>query len=126
MIQLSIALSYLHHAFKRQSDSRHHLTMQALSFLSTYYELRQKSSAPSEGQEADYNVARCFHMLGLTHLAIPFYQRCLDCSKDLQRSKSISPAEDFAKEAAFALQGIWILDGEISMAAQVTEAWLII
>lgn len=125
MIHLSIALSYLHHAFKRQSDSRNYLTTQGFSFLYSYYDIRQKSLAPYERQEADYNMARAFHMLGLTHLAIPFYERCLDQTTVIHGRCSGSTSEEFTREAAFALQGIWAMDGEIIRARQLSETWLI-
>lgn len=125
MIHLSIALSYLHHAFKRQSDSRNHLTTQGFSFLYSYYDIRQKSLATYERQEADYNMARAFHMLGLTHLAVPFYERCLDRITDSHRSCSNHSSEDFTREAAYALQGIWAMDGEVNRARQLSETWLI-
>lgn len=122
MVNLSIALSYFHHAFKRQSDSRHHLITQGFAFLSTYYGLRQSSTAVCERQEADYNVARAFHMLGLTHLAIPHYERCLAYSGDSGRHDH---AEGFAREAAFALQSLWALGGECGRARQLSETWLV-
>ena len=78
-----------------------------------------------ERQEADYNMARAFHMLGLTHLAIPFYERCLDHIIDIHRSCSGSTSEEFTREAAFALQGIWAMDGEVIRARQLSENWLI-
>ena len=125
MIHLSIALSYLHHAFKRQSDSRNHLTTQGFSFLCSYYDIRQKSLAPYERQEADYNMGRALHMLGLTHLAVPFYERCLDHVKKTHENCSGSTSEEFTQEAAFALRGIWAMDGETIRARQLSEAWLI-
>ena len=65
-------------------------------------------------------------MLGLTHLAVPYYQRCLDHSKEIPASCSDGHAEDFAPEAAIALQGIWALAGELDKARQLSEAWLIV
>lgn len=100
--------------------------MQGFSFLSSYYDIRQQSTAPCERQEADYNMARAWHMLGLTHLAVPYYQRCLDHGKNIQASCSDGHAEDFTLEAAVALQGIWAMAGELDKARQLSEAWLIV
>ena len=126
MISLSIALSYFHHAFKRQSDSRHHLIMQGFAFLSSYYDLRQASTQACERQEADYNVARAFHLLGLTHLAIAYYERCLGYSTGSRELRPEDNVEDFSWEAAFALQGLWAMGGNLGKARKLSEAWLVI
>ncbi len=64
MINMFIGLSYIHYALKRQSANRQYYIMQGLSFLFIYYDLRQKSGVLQEKQEAEYNVARTFHLLG--------------------------------------------------------------
>ena len=66
MINLFIGLSYIHYALKRQSTNRHHLIMQGLSFLYVYYDLRREHGTVIAMQEAEYNVARSFHVLGLS------------------------------------------------------------
>ncbi len=126
MINLSLALGYLHYAIKRQSGNRHHLIIQGFAFLFTYYELRQHAEVASGKQEAEYNVARAYHMLGLTHLAIPYYRRCLALSNDVGTDGLDSTQEEFAKEAAFSLQGLWAANGELNEALEVTERWLIL
>lgn len=126
MINLSLALGYIHHALKRQSENRHYLIMQGLSFLFVYYDLRHSSVSLQEKREAEYNVARAYHMLGLTHLAIPYYQRCLELSQDLYGSDSNSFVDDFGRDAAMALQGIWVQGYNTELARAVTERWLVI
>lgn len=126
MINLSLALGYLHHALKRQSENRHYLIMQGLSFLFTYHDIRHGSPAVSERQEADYNVARAFHMLGLTHLAIPYYEQCLVLGELVPETSPTSSGENFALEAAAALQGIRATSGDSLMARAVTEKWLVV
>lgn len=126
MINLSLALAYLHYAIKRQSGNRHHLIMQGFAFLFAYYDLRQRANVGMEKQEADYNVARAYHALGLTHLAIPYYERCLALNNDIRADSIDSTQEDFAKEAAFSLQGLWAANGEPKEALEVTERWLVL
>lgn len=126
MINLSLALGYLHYAIKRQSGNRHHLMMQGFAFLFAYYDLRQRANVISEKQEAEYNVAQAYHMLGLTHLAIPYYGRCLALNNDIRADSLNSTQEDFAKEAAFSLQGLWAANGELKEALEVTERWLVL
>ncbi|KAL8701755.1 MAG: hypothetical protein Q9201_004736 [Fulgogasparrea decipioides] len=125
MINLSLALAYIQHAIKRQSDDRHQLITQGLTFLLEYYDLRRRSRSTSEQQEAEFNVARTYHMLGLTHLAIPYYQGCLALSPDPQ-STGASQGDDFSMEAAFALRNIWVGNEEIGDAMDITYKYLVI
>jgi len=146
MITLSLALAYLHYALKRQSSNRHHLLVQGFSFLFAYYDFRKVSQIPSERQEGEFNVARAYHMLGLTHLAIPYYERVLRISEEMgegergggeggdgakggdgrEQERGGAGGEDFATEAAFALQGIWAAGGEVDLAQKLTEKWLLL
>ena len=98
--------------------------IQGFAFLFTYYDLRQRADTFSGKQEAEYNVGRAYHMLGLTHLAIPFYQRCLALSDDMKTAGLCYGPDDFAKEAAFSLQGFWAANGDVLEALEVTERWL--
>ncbi|KAL8892365.1 MAG: hypothetical protein Q9215_000764 [Flavoplaca cf. flavocitrina] len=120
-INLSLALAYIQHAFKRQSENRHHLVTQGLTFLFTYYELRHETATQSEHQEAEFNVARTYHMLGLTHLAIPYYERCLALQTDRYEDTGVN----FALEAAFALRGIWAANEQMIKVLGVTSRYLV-
>lgn len=100
--------------------------MQGLSFLLEYYNSRQRSSSLSEKQEAEFNVGHAYHILGLTHLAIPYFERCLDLSTALKTADISCGGEDFGREAAIALQGLWAMGGNIERARRVTEQWLVI
>lgn len=85
VVLLSIALCYIHHSMKRQSENRHFQIMQGLSFMNEYKRTRErKGSLPVEKQEMEFNFARVWHTLGLAHLAVEGYQRVLDLSKEIQ------------------------------------------
>lgn len=126
MIKLSLALGYLHFALKRQADNRHHILMQGLALLLEYYDDRVHSSSFSEMQEAEYNVAHAYHLLGLTHLGIPYYERCLELSTPVQTESLDCRVEDFSHEAALTLQSFWAASGNIEEAREITEKWLVI
>ncbi|OJD18911.1 hypothetical protein AJ78_01097 [Emergomyces pasteurianus Ep9510] len=145
VVLLSIGLSYIHHSLKRQSDNRHYLIMQGLSFLQEYRCVREKSPIPQERQEVEFNFARVWQMLGLTHLAVQGYQRCLALSVEVEaerekhkkRKDTAAPVvdgspnkgmwvEDFSREAAFALQCLYSFSGETKLAKEVTDRWLVI
>ncbi|KAL3454555.1 hypothetical protein BJX65DRAFT_4032 [Aspergillus insuetus] len=94
-VLLSIALCYIHHSMKRQSENRHYQIMQGLSFMSEYRRIRERpGSLLVERQEMEFNFARVWHTLGLAHLAAEGYQRVLDLSKQIQaQSRGQLPAE---------------------------------
>ncbi|KAK4695196.1 hypothetical protein P7C71_g2514, partial [Lecanoromycetidae sp. Uapishka_2] len=100
--------------------------MQGFAFLLEYYDSRQHSNSSSEKQEAEFNVGHAYHLLGLTHLAIPYYERCLNLSPAVQTEKTNLRGEDFAPEAAFALQGFWAASGNMRKAREITERFLVV
>ncbi|KAJ5315021.1 hypothetical protein N7476_005328 [Penicillium atrosanguineum] len=144
-VLLSIALSYINHSFKRQSENRHFLIMQGLSFMDEYRLVREKpGSLLQERQEMEFNFARVYHGLGLTHLAVEAYNKVLKLGDDIQRNAqqetdgndvvmgeadqapSSQFVENFSHEAAFALQTLHVLAGNAKLAKEVTDRWLVI
>lgn len=169
-INLSISAQYISAAMKRQTNNRHYEIHQGLSFLYRYYDFRTRSGIPVEVQEAEYNVARMWHVLGLTYLAIPGYERALALSEKVQadikerqdqreerldvleakkrecEKENIPPSredikqstrlrnedaygiglEDYATEAAYALQAIYVLVGNQRAALEVAKRWLVL
>ncbi|EAW08236.1 tetratricopeptide repeat protein [Aspergillus clavatus NRRL 1] len=151
-VLLSIALCYIHHSLKRQSDNRHYLIMQGISFLHEYRRVREKKgSFPQERQEMEFNFARVWHLLGLAHLAVEGYQRVLALGEQIRAatqqhiagaadgkdvvmedigSEDRGPpfvfVEDFTREAAVALQNIYALSGDLASAREVTGKFLVI
>ena len=126
IIKLSTALGYIHWSLKRQAENRHHVLLQGFAFLMEYYTDRQRDHNWFEMQEAEYNVGRAYHVLGLIHLAIPYYKRCLELGQMLKRSCTLKRSENFEKEAALALQGHWGANGDMRRAREVTEGWLVL
>ena len=125
MIKLSLALAYLQHAIKRQSENRHYLINKGFTFLHAYYDIRQVSHVVSERQEGEFNVARAYHMLGLTHLAVPYYERCI-AYRRFDGNLCSNQEESFSQEASIALQHIWATNGEASKATYITCRYLLI
>ncbi|KAL9579876.1 MAG: hypothetical protein Q9212_004837 [Teloschistes hypoglaucus] len=125
VINLSLALAYIQHAIKRQSDDRHQLIAQGLTFLSDYYALRHNSRQAFEQHEAEFNVARTYHMLGLNHIAVTYYQRCLSSTLDEQGNEAghLNGSSTFA---ALALQNIWAENDQSGKAMSVTHKHLTI
>lgn len=149
---LSIALCYIHHSLKRQSENRHYLIMQGLAFMHEYRRVREREGSLQQMQEMEFNFARVWHMLGLAHLAVEGYHRVLELGEQIQYAyrKAVEAAkggdmvmqdaaagvgavatntqfvEDFSREAAVALQIIYSLSGDFESAKDVTAKWLVI
>lgn len=151
-VLLSIALCYIHHALKRQSENRHYLIMQGLSFMHEYRRVREKpGTLLQERQEMEFNFARVWHTIGLSHLAVEGYNRVLELGVQIQQdhqtvvaaptgadgdvvmgeadqasTKAQPFVEDFSREAAYALQCLHVLSGDVETAKAITEKWLVI
>lgn len=82
-----------------------------MTFLFVYYESRVQSPHIEERIEAHYNIARAYHMLGLSHLAIPYYSLVLS-----QASDHNGPlCEDLVTDAVYNLQSIYSTAGNLAM-----------
>ncbi|KAK5135014.1 hypothetical protein LTR08_005674 [Meristemomyces frigidus] len=128
-VHLSIASVYIQGAMRKRTDNRHHGVQQGLSFLQSYYELRTASGKAGHLQEAEYNRAKTWHVLGLAHLAIPAFEKVLALSESVRAeaiAQSEPEVEDFALEAAFALQQLYALVGNDEAARAITEEWLVL
>lgn len=123
MINLNVGLAYMHHALKRQAENRQHLILQALTFLFNYYNPRKTSAHVEERQEAHYNMARSYHMLGLTNLAIPYYDLVF---KEVESNGKASSREDLVTDAAYNLQTIYAMSGNPELASAITQKWLVV
>jgi general transcription factor 3C polypeptide 3 (transcription factor C subunit 4) len=123
MINLSIGLAYIHLALKRQTDNRQHNVLQGITFLSRYYESRKNSFRIEERHEAHFNMARAYHMLGLTHLAIPYYYKVFHKPSGEYSSPE---REDLVLDTAYNLQTLYAIEGNPELAEDITRTWLVI
>jgi len=123
MINLNIGLAYIHHALKRQTENRQYSIIQGVSFMLSYYESRSRCAHIEERQEAYYNMARAYHLLGLVHLAIPFYRKVFDEVLNLPEHQTY---EWLVLDTAYNLQAIYAMSGNAELADEITRQWLII
>lgn len=121
MINLNVGLAYVHQALKRQAENRQHLILQGLTFLFSYYTSRKTSPRIEERQEAHYNMARVYHMLGLPNLAIPYYDLVFKEVEGGGRGR-----EDLVTDAAYNLQSIYAMSGNQELASKITRKWLVV
>ncbi|RCI04565.1 transcription factor TFIIIC subunit tfc4, partial [Rhizopus stolonifer] len=130
---LSLAMSFIQASSQRRCDNRHMMIMQGMLFMLEYTKLM------GHCQEAEYNMAYCFHNIGLTHLAIPHYEKVLCMpSKAKMHIEAEKPIEevytwpvddmeeddedieydptDLTREAAYNLHLIYVTSGSLSLA----------
>ncbi|KAM0318904.1 hypothetical protein ACHAO8_001382 [Botrytis cinerea] len=121
IINLNIGLAYVHHSLKRQADNRQFMILQGLTFLFDYYNSRIQSTILEERQEAHYNLARVYHMLGVSHLAIKYYLRVLKEADDQESSR-----EDIEIDTAYNLKILCMVTGNKKLANVIARKWLVI
>lgn len=125
VVNLSIAITYLALSMRDGVGSRRYSMAQGQAFLYRYYGVRTESKTARHLQEAEYNMARAWHLIGMTHLAVPAYEKVLGLSERVQHeAEGAGGVEDFAQEAALALRCIYIAAGNQDAARAVTEKWL--
>ncbi len=163
VVLLSVALSYLHEMAKRQNVDRHMYALQGWAFFEEYVDARRewadkKGDKDLEAvveREIDFNRARCWHMLGMSDLAVRGYEKILAVPPELakvnQRADEAVEVEgegedddqaqqkpgteqdgkqkhagEYAMEAAYAIQTMYALSGNAIMAKEVTERYLVV
>ena len=131
VVNLSIATTYITSSMHKSAENKQYAVAQGMSFLYRYYDLRVASGKAVHLQEAEYNVARMWHMLGSPHLAVPAYEKVLKLSEQVQKetetdSSDDGEVEDFAKEAALALRTLFMSAGNQYAARAITEEWLVL
>ncbi|RFU27016.1 hypothetical protein B7463_g9320, partial [Scytalidium lignicola] len=105
------------------AENRQHLIVQGLTFMFRYYEQRRESFRIEERQEAHYNIARAYNMLGLSNLAAPYYSRVLE---EASVCGNQGGSEDLVVEAAYNLQAIYVASGNQNLARAITSRWLVL
>lgn len=118
--------------------------MQGLTFLHKYYNQRLASAGACsmQRQEAHYNLARSYHQLGLTHLAIEYYQRVLqeiEANDTLEDGLGLAEGENeegrtmrrrrmenLAQEAAYNIQNCCLIGGDMVAARKVAGRHLVL
>ncbi|KAL0053282.1 hypothetical protein WJX82_003692 [Trebouxia sp. C0006] len=120
---LCIALGYMQQAMTRKVDDRNRVVLQAFAFLQEYAQHREHE------HESNYNLGRAAHHLGLVHIAVEYYQKCLDGS-DSQSVQALHNGTEptyeagLKQEAAFNLSLIYRGTGADDLARQVLQKYV--
>lgn len=110
------------------SQNRQKIVQQGLGFFYRYYNARVATGRKCYLQEAEYNAARIWDLLGWTHLAAKGYEKVLKLSAEVREEAEREGAEleDVASEAAYALQKIFIAAENEDAARAIGEEWLVL
>ncbi|KAK4457364.1 hypothetical protein QBC42DRAFT_279316 [Cladorrhinum samala] len=127
LINLSTGLAYIHYALKRQATNRQYLLTQGFAFLFRYYRDRLKDSdnKPARRQEAHFNIARAYSLIGLQNLAVDYYRKVLD-EEDVPEEGCLIGSEDLKTEAAYNIRSMCYLLGDVEGSKVVTERWMVL
>ncbi|XP_023697257.1 general transcription factor 3C polypeptide 3 [Paramormyrops kingsleyae] len=108
LYSLCVGLTFFHMASQKFVVKRHPLLLQGFSFLWRYAELR------GHCQESFYNLGRALQQLGLSHLAILYYQKALSCTPPSLEGID-GEQVDLAREIAYNLSLIYQASGNKGM-----------
>lgn len=125
LISLCVAVQILYIALSRRVGNRNEMVLQAFSFLDNY---RTKRTMGAHGldikwceMEADYNVGRVMHQLGLLHMAADMYQKVLDWKTE--GNEPIPLSLDLRMDAAYNLAQIYRRSGSEDLANSILEEY---
>jgi len=153
LINMSAGLAYIHYALKRQATNRQYLLTQGFAFLFRYYHDRLsgctetvtatgedgekkevrvvRKANRAERQEAHFNIARAYSLIGLGNLANEYYMRVLKEAEEAEgeveeeEGKGIG-REDLSIEAAYNIRTMCFLLGDFDGAKAVADRWLVL
>ncbi|KAK4106429.1 TPR-like protein [Parathielavia hyrcaniae] len=136
LINLSTGLAYVHYALKRQATNRQYLITQGFAFLFRYYrdrladaDAREVQSVVAQRQEAHFNIARAYSLIGLGNLAVEYYKKVFEegpVDDEGEEDGGVMGSEDLRVEAAFNVRTLCYLLGDLEGARGVAGKWLVL
>ncbi|TKR71859.1 hypothetical protein L596_019392 [Steinernema carpocapsae] len=130
MVYMLIGLTFIHISCKKDISSRHMVALRGLAFMRNYEKLR------GDCQETTYNIARMFHQMGMTSIAIHLYEKLLNESEAPQvwvvdeetgeRKAEVMERYDLKPLAAHNLALIYESSGNLGAARAVLEKYCVI
>lgn len=131
MVNLSTGIAYVHYGMKRQAENRQFILAQGMHYMFEYYRPRSRSHDALERLEAHYNLGRCYHLLGIFHLAAEFYARVLGEAEAQRRAAEAREEKgvvlrEFVYESAVNMRTYALTNGDYASARALTETWLVL
>lgn len=115
-VNLLLGLAHMQRSMQRLTAARHFQILHGLRYLYRYYDIRRSMYTDVEKQEADYNIGRAFHLIGLVTIALKYYNRVLEEYED----------DKLKKHAAFNCINIYQESGNSALANSIMEKYLTI
>ncbi|KAI9506895.1 hypothetical protein BX070DRAFT_12108 [Coemansia spiralis] len=134
-VALHLGVSYLMHSTKREVRDRQATAVRGMVYIERYAELRYIQELKLAGrwtggsepqavdvvvvQEIAYNYARAFHFLGLTDLAITYYNRVFALPVSLAdtgcggQTEELLATRDLRRDTAYNLASIYAVAGSV-------------
>lgn len=126
LISLCAAVQILYVALSRRVGNRNEMVLQAFAFLDNYRTHRVKGVRGLDVEwcemEADYNVGRMMHQLGLVHMAADRYEKVLNWEPKAE--KTIPNKVDLRLDAAYNIAQIYRMSGSEGLANAVLEDYV--
>lgn len=114
MVNLLMGLCHVYRSMQRLTANRHFQFLHGLRYLFRYYDIRSTKYSELEKQEADYNMGRAFHLMGLVSIAVNYYNKVLTEYED----------EKFKKHAAYNCIVIYQESGNTKLANKIMQDYL--
>lgn len=89
MVNLSLGLAYVHYGLKRQSTNRQYLLLQGHAFLSHYMTISLRCPNAMQIAEGYYNIGRLYQLLGISYIALEFYNKAEKAAETELKDKNI-------------------------------------
>ncbi|KAF2074468.1 hypothetical protein CYY_004213 [Polysphondylium violaceum] len=114
LINLLIGVIVLSQVMGRQHPNRHKVANVSFAFFYKYAKIR------GECEETNYNIGRAFHQLGISNMAIHYYELVLNSSEE------IDPDHSLKQEAAFNLSLLYKSQGNIALANEILNKYVVV
>ncbi|KAK2580192.1 hypothetical protein KPH14_012456 [Odynerus spinipes] len=119
LLALLISVTLLQMACQKHSSKKNQLVIQAIAFFKKYAQLRGVEGQ----QEANYNIARAFHQIGMLPTAVHYYKLVLHADPG-NLVKQNEKLLDLKKEAAFNLHLIYLQSENLYLARMLLEEYI--
>ncbi|GLV34483.1 uncharacterized protein CBL_09731 [Carabus blaptoides fortunei] len=120
LFALLIGVTFFQIASQKFSVKKDFLVIQGMGFMSIYKKLRGADAA----HEADYNIGRGYHQLGMLHLAAEHYKKVLKTKTSL--TEKYPNLFDLKREAAYNLHLIYKASGASDLAKMYLFKYIIV
>ncbi|GMF98046.1 hypothetical protein B5S33_g4843 [[Candida] boidinii] len=120
-----VAMCHLHRSMQRLAINKNFQILQGLTYLTEYAEIKagKPDATVYNKMEINYNFGRAFHLLGLTTLALPYYEKVLELG---DAELELESTYDLRREAAYNMYLIYSFSRNMGLAEKIMDKYLVI